>query len=101
DDGAEPRLAVRGAEDRPAALVAEECRKRDLHHLRAFPFHDAEVDGVAIAEARARPGGGEDVEDGVDALLLDPERRDLGARGRVETAQLRLEWRCAAPAFDD
>ncbi len=76
---------------RNSALIGR-CRQlaqSQIGHLRD--------DAVAIAEARI---AGIEVEHGVDSLLLDAERRDLGEGGRVDPPHRGLERLAAAPVGD-
>src|SRR5690606_20303563 len=65
----------------PVAPDAEQRGRRHLEDSGRIPDHDADLDTVPVAETRerlARVGIGLDrIDDDVDALLLDTERRDL------------------------
>ena len=67
-----------GDEHGPPLALAEEGREGHLEHVAALPEHDARLDAIAVTEALPLLARFLDVDDHVDALLFDAERRHLG-----------------------
>ena len=86
---------------RPPILAAtEEAADRHLEDVRLLPDDDPNLHAVAVAE---RPRGGrriDEIDDDVDALLLDAERGHLREAGRLDAANAALERLAAAPLLD-
>ena len=93
-----PRLVH---EHRPLHTIAEQRSQRYLENVLALREHDPGIDLVAVCEARPFVTQAHDVDDDVDPLLFDAERRDLGETERFDEPNSALERMVAAPAVDD
>src|SRR5262245_50591014 len=84
----------------PAFALAEETSDRDLEHAVVLPQDDADLNAIAITETR-RFAGIREIDDDVDALLLDAERRDLHEAGGLDASHASVQCVAAAPLFDE
>ena len=95
------RTVVLDDVDRPHLFVAEEAAGRHLEHVLARRHDDPDLDPVAIADVGARLGRIDEIDDGVDPLLFDPERRDLCEARRLDESDPPVQRVVASPLFDE
>src|SRR5262245_33663645 len=76
------RAALCDTKHRPALAAAEEGADRDLQHVLLLPDHGPDLDTERVAEQARVRGWIDEVDDDVDALLLDAERRHLSETRR-------------------
>src|SRR5690606_34894108 len=83
---AQPGAAIGDLVERPATIHPEQGRQRHLQHVVFVPDHDANLHPESIPERGATGGIGIQIDDDVDALLLDPERGELREPRRLDAA---------------
>src|SRR5215471_6316125 len=87
--------------DGPSLTVAKQGARWDLEHIPPLPDHNANLDAIRVAECGAGPSRIREIEDDVDALLLDTQRRDLREPGGLDAPDGGLKAVVAAPLLDD
>src|SRR5690606_32492921 len=101
-DGRQRGRAVDDAVDGPLRAAAEERGYGYLQHVVVFPHDDRDLDAIAVAERLPRRLRVREVDDHVDALLLDPERRNLREAERLDVPHAAVQrLGAAAPVLDD
>ncbi len=99
-DDLRARAAVLDHEHRPALATAEEAADRHLQDPRILPDDHAHLDAVAVAQLAPGGRGIGELDDHVDALLLDAERRHLHEAGGLNPPDAPLEGHPAAPLLE-
>jgi hypothetical protein len=81
----------------PLVTVPKHRAGRDLHDGSTFQHDNPDLDPVRVAKWRTLQRRSVEIEDDVDALLLDAEGRDLGKTGRLDAPHGGVERALAAP----
>lgn len=94
-------LVVFDGEDGPISIFAEERAAGDLQHVRPFPNDDAGFHTIGITERTALFRRLGEIDNHIDALFFDAERRDLQEAGRFDHAHATEQRHIAAPMFEE
>ena len=99
-DVAQHRPAVFPGKQRPVLAIPKQGCQRDGEHAVSLPQHNAGLNLVAVAEPLPAVLARE-IDDHVDALLLDAERGNLQEAERLDETHVSFERFLAAPVVDD
>ena len=83
---------IGGDKGGPLVSLAEQAGHGHLQHLVLLPEDHADLDAITIAKRLRGPVRAGQLDDHIDALLLDAQRRHLGS-GRVSAIYICVEIR--------